>query len=155
MRLEVLLLNKTKESYLQQGVADYLHRLKRYAPVELVEIKIKNLTSRSDSEIKAQESTLLDRRATEGSYRIALDNGGQQFSSVEFASLLTELENRAVKNVSFIIGGPLGLAEEQLRRADQVLSLSRMTFTHDMTRLILLEQIYRAYTIKAGTSYHK
>ena len=155
MRLEVLLLNKTKESYLQQGVADYLHRLKRYARVELVEIKIKNLTSRSDSEIKAHESALLDRRATEGSYRIALDNGGQQFRSVEFASLLTELENRAVKTVSFIIGGPLGLAEEQLRRADQVLSLSRMTFTHDMTRLILLEQIYRAYTIKAGTSYHK
>ena len=155
MRLEVLLLNKTKESYLQQGVADYLHRLQRYGSIELVEIRVKNLSSKSDAEIKAQESVLLDRRATEGSYRIALDSGGQQFSSVKFAALLTELENRAVKSVSFIIGGPLGLAEEQLRRADQVLSLSHMTFTHDMTRLILLEQIYRAYTIKAGTSYHK
>ena len=155
MRLEVLLLNKTKESYLQQGVADYLHRLQRYGSIELVEIKVKNLSSRSDAEIKAQESVLLDRRATEGSYRVALDSGGQQFSSVEFAALLTELENRAVKSVSFIIGGPFGLAEDQLRRADQVLSLSHMTFTHDMTRLILLEQIYRAYTIKAGTSYHK
>ena len=155
MRLEVLLLNKTKESYLQQGVADYLHRLQRYGSIELVEIKVKNLSSRSDAEIKAQESVLLDRRATEGSYRIALDSGGQQFSSDKFAALLTELENRAVKSVSFIIGGPLGLAEDQLRRADQVLSLSHMTFTHDMTRLILLEQIYRAYTIKAGTGYHK
>ena len=155
MRLEVLLLNKTKESYLQQGVADYLHRLQRYGSIELVEIRVKNLSSKSDAEIKAQESVLLDRRATEGSYRIALDSGGEQFSSVEFAALLTELENRAVKSVSFIIGGPFGLAEDQLRRADQVLSLSHMTFTHDMTRLILLEQIYRAYTIKAGTSYHK
>jgi 23S rRNA (pseudouridine1915-N3)-methyltransferase len=155
MRLEILLLNKTKDSYLQQGVADYLQRLRRYAPVELIEIKLRNLTSRSDSEIKAQESALLDRRAAEGSYRIALDSRGQQYSSEEFATLLTELENRAIKRVSFIIGGPLGLAVEQLQRADQVLSLSALTFTHDMTRLILLEQIYRAYTIKAGTSYHK
>jgi 23S rRNA (pseudouridine1915-N3)-methyltransferase len=155
MRLEILLLNKTKDSYLQQGVADYLQRLRRYAPVELIEIKLRNLTSRSDSEIKAQESALLDRRAAEGSYRIALDSRGQQYSSEEFATLLTELENRATKRVSFIIGGPLGLAVEQLQRADQVLSLSALTFTHDMTRLILLEQIYRAYTIKAGTSYHK
>ena len=155
MRLEILLLNKTKDSYLQQGVADYLQRLRRYAPVELIEIKLRNLTSRSDSEIKAQESVLLDRRAAEGSYRIALDSRGQQYSSEQFATLLTELENRAIKRVSFIIGGPLGLAVEQLQRADQVLSLSALTFTHDMTRLILLEQIYRAYTIKAGTSYHK
>lgn len=155
MRLEILLLNKTKDSYLQQGVADYLQRLRRYAPVELIEIKLRNLASRSDSEIKAQESALLDRRAAEGSYRIALDSRGQQYSSEKFATLLTELENRAIKRVSFIIGGPLGLAVEQLQRADQVLSLSALTFTHDMTRLILLEQIYRAYTIKAGTSYHK
>ena len=155
MRLEVLLLNKTKESYLQQGVADYLQRLKRYTQIELIEIKVKSFSSRSETEIKAQESAQLERRTTEGSYRIALDSHGQQISSVKFATLLTELENRAVKNVSFIIGGPLGLAEEQLHRADQILSLSAMTFTHDMTRLILLEQIYRAYTIKAGTSYHK
>lgn len=155
MRLEVLLLNKTKESYLHQGVADYLNRLNRYVPAELVEIRAKKFTSRSNSEIKAQESIQLDRRVTEGSYRIALDRRGQQLSSEKFAALLTELENRAVKSVSFIIGGPLGLAEEQLQRADQILSLSSMTFTHDMTRLILLEQIYRAYTIKAGSSYHK
>ena len=155
MRLEVLLLNKTKESYLQQGIDDYLHRLKRYVVVELVEIKIKNPPTRTDSEIKAQESAQLDRRATKGSYRIALDSRGQQLSSEKFALLLSELEHRTVKTVSFIIGGPLGLAEEQLHKADQVLSLSAMTFPHDMTRLILLEQIYRAYTIKAGTSYHK
>jgi 23S rRNA (pseudouridine1915-N3)-methyltransferase len=155
MRLEVLLLNKTKEAYVRQGVADYQDRLRRYVPVELVEIKTKSLSARSDSEIKTYESSQLDRRTTEGSYRITLDSRGKQLSSEEFASLLMELENRAVKTVSFIIGGPLGLAEEQLYKADLVLSLSAMTYTHDMTRLILLEQIYRAYTIKAGTSYHK
>lgn len=155
MKLEVLLLNKTKEPYLQQGISDYQKRLKRFIGVELIEIKVKKLSARSDSEIKAVESAMIDKRTAQGGYRIALDCGGQQFNSEAFASLLSELEQRSVQIVSFIIGGPLGLADEQLLRADRVLSLSEMTFTHDMTRLILLEQIYRAYTIKAGTRYHK
>ena len=155
MKLEVLLLNKTKEPYLQQGINDYQTRLKRIIPVDLIEIKVKKLSARSDLEIKAVESAMIDKRTTQGSYRIALDFGGQQLSSEAFASLLSELEQRSLQTVSFIIGGPLGLADEQLHRADRVLSLSEMTFTHDMARLILLEQIYRAYTIKAGTRYHK
>ena len=155
MKLEVLLLNKTKEAYLQQGILDYQARLKRFNPIELVEIKVKKLSTRSEAEIKTFESTLLDRRATEGSYRIALDSRGQQLSSEKFASFLSEVERKSVQIVSFIIGGPLGLADEQLDKADKILSLSAMTYTHDMTRLILLEQIYRAYTIKAGTRYHK
>ncbi len=155
MKIELLLLNKTKEPYLQEGIRDYQTRLKRFNPIELVEIKVKKLSTRSESEIKSLESTLIDRRAAEGSYRIALDGSGQQLSSNQFASLFSDLERQSVPTISFIIGGPLGLADEQLRKADMVLSLSSMTYTHDMTRLILLEQIYRAYTIKAGTSYHK
>lgn len=155
MRLEVLLLNKTKEPYLQEGIRDYQTRLKRFNPIELVEIKVKKLSTRSDSEIKNFESTLIDKRASEGSYRIVLDSRGQQLSSKKFASFLSDLELKSVQTASFIIGGPLGLADEQLRKADYILSLSSMTYTHDMTRLILLEQIYRAFTIKAGTRYHK
>lgn len=155
MRLEVLLLNKTKEPYLQEGIRDYQTRLKRFNPIELVEIKVKKLSTRSDSEIKNFESTLIDKRASEGSYRIVLDSRGQQLSSKKFASFLSDLELKSVQTASFIIGGPLGLADEQLRKADFILSLSSMTYTHDMTRLILLEQIYRAFTIKAGTRYHK
>lgn len=155
MRLEVLLLNKTKEPYLQEGIRDYQTRLKRFNPIELVEIKVKKLSTRSDSEIKNFESTLIDKRASEGSYRIVLDSRGQQLSSKKFASFLSDLERKSVQTASFIIGGPLGLADEQLRKADFILSLSSMTYTHDMTRLILLEQIYRAFTIKAGTRYHK
>ena len=155
MRLEVLLLNKTKESYLQEGIRDYQTRLKRFNPIELVEIKVKKLSTRSDSEIKNFESTLIDKRASEGSYRIVLDSRGQQLSSKKFASFLSDLERKSVQTASFIIGGPLGLADEQLRKADYILSLSSMTYTHDMTRLILLEQIYRAFSIKAGTRYHK
>lgn len=155
MRLEVLLLNKTKEPYLQEGIRDYQTRLKRFNPIELVEIKVKKLSTRSDSEIKNFESTLIDKRASQGSYRIVLDSRGQQLSSKKFASFLSDLERKSVQTASFIIGGPMGLADEQLRKADLILSLSSMTYTHDMTRLILLEQIYRAFTIKAGTRYHK
>ena len=155
MKLEILLLNKTKEPYLQQGIGDYQKRLRRFIPVELVEIKVKKLSTRSDSEIKNFESTLIDKRASQGSYRIVLDSRGQQLSSKKFASFLSDLERKSVQTASFIIGGPLGLADEQLRKADYILSLSSMTYTHDMTRLILLEQIYRAFTIKAGTRYHK
>lgn len=155
MRLEILLLNKTKEPYLRQGIDDYQNRLKRYNRVELVEIKVSKPSTKSDTEIKAYESSLLDRRVTQGSYRVVLDSRGRQLNSEKFASFLSELEQRAVPTLSFIIGGPLGLAEEQLDKADTILSLSAMTFTHDMTRLILLEQLYRAYTIKAGTRYHK
>ena len=155
MKIEILLLNKTKELYLQQGIADYLQRLKRFNAVELVEVKVKKMSTRSATEVMAHESSLLDRRVTPGGYRIVLDRGGRQLASEKFAAALLDLENRGIATVSFIIGGPLGLDAEQLRKADLILSLSAMTFTHDMTRLILLEQLYRAYTIKAGTSYHK
>lgn len=155
MRLEILLLGRTKEPYLQQGISDYTNRLRRFNPLDLKEIKAKKLSSRSDSEVKAIESGQLDSNVKEGSYRVVLDNRGQQFNSEEFAAFLSELEMRSIQTVSFIIGGPLGLADEQLEKADTILSLSKMTYTHDLTRLILLEQLYRAYTIKAGSRYHK
>lgn len=155
MRLEILLLGRTKEPYLQQGISDYTNRLRRFNPLDLIEIKAKKLSSRSDSEVKAIESGQLDSNVKEGSYRVVLDNRGQQFNSEEFAAFLSELEMRSIQTVSFIIGGPLGLADEQLEKADTILSLSKMTYTHDLTRLILLEQLYRAYTIKAGSRYHK
>lgn len=155
MRLEILLLGKTKEVYIQQGISDYTKRLRRFIPVELIEIKAKKLSSRSDEEVKTIESGLLDSSVRQGSYRVALDSHGKQFNSREFAVFLSELELRSIQTVCFVIGGHLGLAEEQLDKADTILSLSEMTYTHDLTRLILLEQLYRAYTIKAGTKYHK
>jgi 23S rRNA (pseudouridine1915-N3)-methyltransferase len=101
------------------------------------------------------ESNLIDQCVGHGCHRIVLDISGKLFSSEELSELITSLENKAVKKVSFIIGGPLGLADAQLKKADLVISLSRMTFTHDMVRLLVLEQLYRAYTIKAGEKYHK
>jgi len=155
MKIELLLLGKTKDAYLQQGIDEYAKRLSRYASIELIEIKSPRHGSRSATEIVLQESALLEKKISRGACRIVLDSCGRQYSSEGFAAFVSGLEDRAVATVCFIIGGPLGLADEQREKADHVLSFSAMTFTHDMSRLILLEQLYRAYTIKAGTGYHK
>lgn len=155
MKIELLLLGKTKDAYLQKGIDEYVKRLSRFAAVELITIKAVRHGSWSDSEITGQESVLIEKRIGKGNFRVVLDRRGRQYSSEAFAEFLSDLESRGVSTVTFIIGGPLGLAEEQLSKADHLLCLSKMTFTHDMTRLILLEQLYRAYTIKAGTGYHK
>lgn len=156
MKLEVLLLGKTKESYLAAGIEDFRARLDHFCPVTLTYVKGKATRGKTAQEIKAMESSALNDRLDTGScYRIALDRSGRQFSSEQLASLLEDLLGRGVKKTVFVIGGPLGLADEQIRAADLVLSLSQMTFTHDMTRLLLLEQLYRAFSIRAGTGYHK
>jgi len=156
MKLEILLLGKTKEAYLAAGIDDFKERLGHFCPLTLTYLKGKGTNGKSEAEIKAMESRALNDRIEAGScYRVALDRSGRQLSSEQLASLLEDLLGRGVKKAVFVIGGPLGLADEQLRAADLVLSLSAMTFTHDMTRLLLLEQLYRAFSIRAGTGYHK
>ena len=155
MKIELLFLGKTKIAYLQKGIQDYLNRLSHYTPVELKIIKVKKQQGKSEHEISQFESSLLNTCLSGGEYRIALDSRGKQMSSEILALFLSELEMRGVKKLCFIIGGPFGLAKEQIERADFVLSLSKMTLPHDMVRLVLLEQLYRAYTIKMGEKYHK
>jgi len=155
MKIELPFLGKTKERYIQEGINDYHLRLSHYVSVEIKPIKSKMAKSRDENSLKNSESVLIDQNVSAGTHRIALDSCGKLLSSEELSSMLSNLEGRGVKRVSFIIGGPLGLAEEQINKADSVISLSRMTFTHDMVRMILLEQLYRAYTIKAGEKYHK
>lgn len=155
MRLELLFLGKTKEAYLDEGIRDFSARLEHFIPVALTYFKVRRIGGKNEEEIKAYESSLLNSRLAPGDYRVVLDRSGRQFSSEELAVLFEDLIGRGVKKAVFAIGGPAGLAEEQLRGADLLLSLSRMTFTHEMTRLLLLEQLYRAFTIRAGTGYHK
>lgn len=155
MRIELPFLGKTKKSYIEDGINDFVHRLSYYVPVEIKLIKVKSLKGRTDEQVRENDSILLDNSVAPGNFRVVLDSRGILISSEELAELITKLEHQNVKQVSFIIGGPLGLAEEQIKHADRVISLSKMTFTHDMTRLILLEQLYRAFTIKSGEQYHK
>jgi 23S rRNA (pseudouridine1915-N3)-methyltransferase len=154
MKYEILFLGKTKGSFLAEGISEYLNRLKHYTNVSIKVVKSQKMQG-PDALIKDKESRLLFNNINSSSYIVALDSHGKEFSSSGFSSLIDRWEHSGIKHLTFVIGGPLGFSKEILNKADLKISLSKMTFTHDMVRLFLIEQIYRAYTIKAGEKYHK
>lgn len=154
MKFLLPFLGKTKEAYLDQGIRDYAERLGRYLPVEIRVLKEPGKNA-PDAVLIAREAELLLAQAASVSLVVALDPAGRQHSSEELAALLTAWEDRGVSSVCFLIGGHLGLDEQVRQQANLVWSLSRLTFTHELSRLLLIEQLYRAYTIKAGHKYHK
>ena len=132
-----------------------MKRIKRYCPIDIITIRARSITkTNQENQIKKIESEVLLEKTERNSYTIALDCRGSTFDSMRFASLLSEFKDKGMK-VNFLIGGPLGLSAEVLDKAKMVLSLSKMTFTHDMVRIFLLEQIYRAFTILNNEKYHK
>lgn len=155
MRFEFLFPGKPKAAYLAAGIDDFAGRLRHYTEITVKILKEQKGNDRESERLLAKEGTELLRHVGKGVYLVALDVGGRAFSSEELAECITRWEHQGISQVSFIIGGPLGLSPAVRERADLLLSLSRLTFTHDMARLLLLEQLYRAYTIKAGTGYHK
>ena len=155
MKFLIPLLGKTREPYLAAGIQDYAQRLSRFATVELPVLKERHGHKDPDEVVKSHDAELLLEQAGAAGLCIALDPIGKHPVSGEFAGLLTSWENRGIGTVCFLIGGHLGLHQTVREKANMLLSLSRLTFTHEMTRLILLEQLYRACTIKAGHKYHK
>ena len=155
MKIELLFLDKTREKFLADGIDEYRKRLSHYTTVSVKVIKTGMKPRISDELIKEREGELLLSNVAKGSFIVALDSSGKQYSSEELSGLIDQWERRSVKVVTFLIGGPVGLAEKVVQKADMVLSLSRLTFTHDMARVLLLEQLYRGYTIKRGEKYHK
>ncbi len=154
MRHQILFLGKIKNSFLQDGVKEFHRRLIHYTSIDIRIIKDPGVGKTGAAAKKSQAKVLLA-GISAGAFKVALDSSGKQFSSEEFADRLTCWEGRGVRTVSWLIGGPEGHDDEVLQQADLLLSFSRMTFTHDFARLLLLEQLYRAYTIKAGEKYHK
>lgn len=154
MRHEIIFLGKVKNSFLQDGVKEYSKRLGHYAPLDIRIIKDTG-AGKTGAVAQGLQARALLGSVSAGAFLVALDSSGKQFSSEEFAGCITNWENRGVRTVSWLIGGPEGHDSEVLQQADFVLSFSAMTFTHDFIRLLLLEQLYRAYTIKAGEKYHK
>jgi 23S rRNA (pseudouridine1915-N3)-methyltransferase len=155
MKIEVLFLGKTKDPYLSEGIDHYLSRLAHYAAVTVKTLKSKARDAGNDQAAKTEEGRLLLQHVPVGAFKVVLDARGRQFTSEEFAELISGWEQRGEKQISFLIGGALGVSKEVEQEANLLLSFSKMTFTHDMIRLFLLEQLYRAYTIKAGEKYHK
>lgn len=155
MKLLIPLVGKTREPYLDAGIRDYANRLGRFIPVALPVLRERHGRRDADEVIKAAEAAQLLEQAAAAGLCVALDPGGTSLDSEELAVLLTRWEERGIATICFLIGGHLGLHDSVLTRADLVVSLSRLTFTHEMTRLIVLEQLYRACTIRAGQKYHK
>jgi 23S rRNA (pseudouridine1915-N3)-methyltransferase len=147
-------LGRTGDAYLAQGIKHYADRLAPFVAVEITEIGDKIPKSLPEKVYKQREAALLLDGCRQGSLVVALDSGGTEMDSMALASMIGRWEDSGVKTVHFLIGGHLGLHEDVLRNSDLVLSLSRLTFTHDMSRLILFEQLYRAWMIRRGRSYH-
>lgn len=156
MKIILPLLGKTREQYLAAGIDDFAGRLRRFVQLELPVLKEKKNAAKDDqARVQREEARILLEGVPQAVLLVALDPAGRQLSSEELAELICRWEDRGVREVALLIGGPTGLAPELVMKADYVLSLSKMTFTHEMARLLMLEQLYRAFSIKAGTGYHK
>jgi 23S rRNA (pseudouridine1915-N3)-methyltransferase len=152
---ELLLLGKTKDSYLSEGIAEFTGRLQHYTRVSVKQIQHRKKAQWSEEQEREEDGRLLLSHVPAGALKVALDFRGRQFTSEGLAELIGQWEQQGIKQVNLLIGGPLGHSKALVDKADLLLSLSQMTFTHDMTRLFLLEQLYRAHTIRAGEKYHK
>jgi 23S rRNA (pseudouridine1915-N3)-methyltransferase len=151
-----MVVDRTRLSFLQEGESFYAERIRRYAPLEWIVVKPARITKgRPGEEILRMEGREMLRRLGPQDHSVALDRTGRALNSEELAAWLGRLSEGGVEGLSFLIGGPLGLSEEVRKRSREVLSLSRLTLTHEMSRLLLLEQLYRAFTILRGEKYHK
>ncbi|MCM2535640.1 23S rRNA (pseudouridine(1915)-N(3))-methyltransferase RlmH [Neobacillus pocheonensis] len=159
MNISILTVGKLKEKYLKLGIDEYLKRLSAYAKVESIEVadeKAPEILSELEMmQVKQKEGERILAKISQDTYVIALAINGKMQSSEELANTLDKLATYGKSKIAFIIGGSLGLSEEVLKRSNEQLSFSKMTFPHQLMKLILVEQIYRAYRINRGEPYHK
>lgn len=155
MKIKMICVGKTVSKYLIEGEKEYLQRLNHYNSVEKIEIpEIKNAKNLSKDQIKKTEGDLILKHIQSGDVVILLDENGSTFSSVKFSTYMQKKFNSGGKNLIFIVGGAYGFSDEMYALAQDKISLSKMTFSHQMVRLFFLEQIYRAFTILKGEPYH-
>ncbi len=155
MKILLLVIGKTDEDYLITGIKKYVGRLGHYVSFEMKEIPdIRNRKTLSEDQQKKAESFLLLQQLQPGDHVVLLDENGNSFTSVAFADNLEKLMASGSKRIVFVIGGPYGFAQEVYDKANAKMALSAMTFSHQMVRLIFVEQLYRAFTILKGEPYH-
>lgn len=154
MRITLLVVGKTSDSHIQALIEEYQQRLKHYVPFDFVVIPdIKNAKSLSEEQLKTAEGEAILSRLTPSMDVVLLDEHGREFRSVEYADWLQKKMSSA-KDLTLVIGGAYGFSKDVYTRADGKLSLSQMTFSHQMIRIMAIEQIYRAMTILRGEPYH-
>ena len=159
MKISLITVGKIKEKYFEQAIAEYAKRLSRYCKLEILQVADEKTpdgaSAALEAQIKDREGERILAHVKDGAYVVALAIEGHMLSSEELAEKMGSLTVGGVSHIQFIIGGSLGLSREVLEKADYRLSFSRMTFPHQLMRVILLEQIYRAYRIMRGEPYHK
>jgi len=153
MRLRLIWVGKTRDAHLRALAEEYLGRLRRFVRCEVVEVR--EGRARDARACLEEEGKRVAASLASDALTVLLDVGGREWSSEELAAQVGAWQGRAVKEVAFVVGGHLGVSEELRRRADVRWSLSRLTLTHEMARVLLAEQLYRAYTILRGVPYQK
>tara|TARA_Y100000992_G_scaffold302309_1_gene275985 strand:- start:354 stop:827 length:474 start_codon:yes stop_codon:yes gene_type:complete len=155
MKIRLIVVGKTNADYLKSGESDYKERLKHYCKFEeLIIPQIKNRGKLSHNYYKIKEGKLILKSIDQNDQVILLDEEGKSFSSIDFSNYLNQKLLYSSNRLVFVVGGAFGFSEEIYKRADSRLSLSKMTFSHQMIRLIFKEQLYRAFTILKGEKYH-
>lgn len=155
MKIELAVIGKTSIGYLKQGIDEYIKRLKHYVPFEIKYIDdIKNAKNISEDQQKRTEGTKILSLLDKSDYVVLLDEHGKEYTSIQYSSYIQKRMLSGAKKVVFVIGGPYGFSQEVYDRANDKISFSKMTFNHEMIRLIFTEQLYRAYTIINHEPYH-
>ncbi len=155
MKIGIVCMGRTKERFVQEGIVKYVRFLKPYADVEIRGLKEEKIQDLKEApRVRKKEAEKIEKAVPAGAYLVALDERGEEFTSHEFAAFLNGIQESGVKEVVFVLGGAMGLDESVVGRANKALALSRWTLTHEMARLVLLEQLYRAFTIIKGKAYH-
>ena len=159
MNIKIITVGKLKEKYLKQGIAEYVKRLGSYCKLEIIEVNDEkvpeNLSEKEMEQVKDKEGERILAKISETSYVFALAINGKQYDSVEFSKDIEQLGIRGKSDLVFIIGGSIGLSDSVLKRANEQISFGKLTFPHQLMRLVLVEQVYRAFRISKGEPYHK
>lgn len=152
MKLRLLWVGRTQEAWVKAGIEEYAGRVKRYAPFEISEVKEEK--GATPEQMRQREAERIEKLLPKNGRIILLDEAGEQFTSPQFADLLAKYRDSGTPEILFAIGGAYGFSAELRSRADRLISLSKMTFTHQMIRPFFLEQLYRAFTILNNEGYH-
>lgn len=155
MKISLILVGKTTDSIVEKGIEKYLKRMKRYIQfkVEIIPA-LKNTKNMNEAEIKLKEGDLILNKLNSSDFLVLLDEKGKEMTSIQFASFIEKSMLQSVKNLVFVVGGAYGFSDVVYKKANQKISLSQMTFSHQIIRMIFLEQIYRAFTIINNEPYH-
>lgn len=159
LHINIVCVGKLKEKYLQDALAEYSKRLSKYCNLNIIELQDEKLPNNlNDSlikQIKSKESNNILSHIEKGSYVLALDLKGKQYSSEEFSQKITNISLNSSSNITFVIGGTLGLDENVLNNSNELICFSKMTFPHQLIRIFLLEQIFRSFKISNNETYHR